>query len=206
MVRHLRGFVTKSLVQLRGLKISWMEITQVLRLSDRNNWRSWLLSNHAAAKDVWLVRTKVSSLTYLDSVEEAICFGWIDGLAKRTPSNELAQRFSPRRTGGNWTELNKARARRLIRIGLMTEAGQAKLPPLAMREDIAADITAALKATGSALDNFEKFPLLYRAVRVGYIEEMRKTSSEFDRRLGNFVRKTALNEMFGNWNDGGRLL
>jgi uncharacterized protein YdeI (YjbR/CyaY-like superfamily) len=182
-----------------------MEITKVLRLIDRDDWRSWLFNNHAAAKDIWLVCTKEGSLTYLDSVEEAICFGWIDGLAKRTPSNELTQRFSPRRPGGNWTELNKARARRLIRIGLMTQAGQAKLPPLAMREDIAADIVAALKATGNAFDHFENFPLLYRAVRVGYIEEMRKTPTEFDRRLGNFVRKTALNEMFGNWNDGGRL-
>jgi uncharacterized protein YdeI (YjbR/CyaY-like superfamily) len=183
-----------------------MEITQILRLSDRDDWRSWLFNNHATDKDVWLVCTKEGSLTYLDSVEEAICFGWIDGLAKRTPSDELAQRFSPRRSGGNWTELNKARARRLIRIGLMTEAGKVKLPPLAMRQDVAADITAALKAAGSAHDNFEKFPLLYRAVRVGYIEEMRKIPREFDRRLSNFVRKTALNEMFGNWNDGGRLL
>jgi uncharacterized protein YdeI (YjbR/CyaY-like superfamily) len=183
-----------------------MEITKVLRLSDRDDWRSWLFNNHAAAKDIWLVCTKEGSLTYLDSVEEAICFGWIDGLAKRTPSDELAQRFSPRRPSGNWTELNKARAHRLIRIGLMTEAGKAKLPPLAMRGDIAADITAALKAARSAHDNFEKFPLLYRAVRVGYIEEMRKIPREFDKRLGNFVRKTALNEMFGSWNDDGRLL
>jgi hypothetical protein len=87
----------------------------------------------------------------------------------------------------------------------MSEAGKTKLPLLALREDTAADITAALKAAGSAFDNFEKFPLLHRAVRIGYIEEMRKTPKEFDKRLGNFVHKTALNEMFGNWNDGGRL-
>jgi hypothetical protein len=182
-----------------------MEVTQVLKLSDRNDWRLWLLHNHASAKDVWLVCTQEASLTYLDSVEEAICFGWIDGLAKRTPADELAQRFSPRRQGGNWTELNKARAQRLIGLGLMTEAGKAKLPPLELREAVAADIVAALRTAGNALENFQKFPLLYRAVRIGYIEEMRRNPDEFEKRLGNFVRKTALNEMFGNWNDGGRL-
>lgn len=182
-----------------------MKITQVLTLSDRNDWRSWLLNNHAVAKDIWVVRTKEGSLTHLASIEEAICFGWIDGLAKCTPTDELAQRFSPRRPAGNWTELNKARAQRLIRLGLMTEAGKAKLPPLELRADVADDIVAALQAAGNALENFQKFPLLYRAVRVGYVEEMRKTPREFDRRLANFVRKTALNEMFGNWNDSGRL-
>jgi uncharacterized protein YdeI (YjbR/CyaY-like superfamily) len=74
-----------------------MQITQILRLSDTSDWRSWLFTHHAATKDIWLVYIKEGSLTYLDSVEEAICFGWIDGLAKRTPSDEVAQRFSPRR-------------------------------------------------------------------------------------------------------------
>jgi uncharacterized protein YdeI (YjbR/CyaY-like superfamily) len=183
-----------------------MEVNQVLNLNDRKEWRSWLLSNHTTAKQVWLVNSKAGTLTYLDSVEEAICFGWIDGIAKRTSNDELAQRFTPRRPNGNWTELNKARAQRLIDLGLMTEAGAAKLPLLTLQLEVAADITAALKGTGNAFDHFEKFPALYRAVRVGYIEEMRKKPTEFDKRLGNFVRKTASNEMFGNWNDGGRLL
>jgi hypothetical protein len=182
-----------------------MEITRILRLSERNDWRAWLLSNQASAEEIWLVCPPNGSLTYLDSVEEAICFGWIDGLAKRTYSQELAQRFTPRRRSGNWTELNKARAQRLINLGLMTEAGKAKLPSLELREDVATDILVALKGAGKALENFQKFPLLYRAVRIGYIEEMRKKPVEFNKRLNNFVRKTALNEMYGNWNDGGRL-
>jgi len=53
--------------------------------------------------------------------------------------------------------------------------------------------------------NFLAFPDLYRRVRIGYIEEKRKNRDEFDCRLLNFVKRTAANQMFGNWNDGGRL-
>jgi uncharacterized protein YdeI (YjbR/CyaY-like superfamily) len=182
-----------------------MEITQVLRLNERTEWRAWLNANYATATEVWLVRSPPGRLTYLDSVEEAICFGWIDGLAKRIPNDELAQRFTPRRKGANWTELNKARAQRLIHLGLMTEAGKATLPPLDLRAEIATDIADALKKAGNAFENFQQFPLLYRAVRIGYIEEVRKNSVEFEKRLNHFVRKTALNQMYGNWNDDGRL-
>jgi hypothetical protein len=70
---------------------------------------------------------------------------------------------------------------------------------------VAEDIVDALKAEASAWSNFLAFPDLYRRVRVGYIEDARKDRREFERRLGNFVRKTSLNQMFGNWNDGDRL-
>jgi hypothetical protein len=63
-----------------------------------------------------------------------------------------------------------------------------------------------LKTKPAAWSNFLAFPDLYRRLRIGYIEEMRKNPNEFARRLQNFVNKTADNKMFGNWNDGGRLL
>jgi Bacteriocin-protection, YdeI or OmpD-Associated len=71
---------------------------------------------------------------------------------------------------------------------------------------VAEDIMAVLKANPDAWANFLEFPDLYLRVRIGYIEEMRKNRTEFDRRLQNFVNKTADNKMFGNWNDSGRLL
>jgi uncharacterized protein YdeI (YjbR/CyaY-like superfamily) len=118
---------------------------------------------------------------------------------------ERAQRFSPRKQRSNWTELNKERARRLIRLGLMTEAGWATLPDLTIEFAVADDIVAALKAVPDAWSNFLAFPDLYRRVRIGYVEEVRKNRSEFERRLNNLVQKSAANQMFGNWNDGGRL-
>jgi uncharacterized protein YdeI (YjbR/CyaY-like superfamily) len=185
-----------------------MQVNATFKAADRAAWRLWLEQNHGTASEIWLLyddRPEVPTLTYLDSVEEAICFGWIDSIQKRFSSYERAQRFSPRKPRGKWTELNKARARRLLRLGLMTEAGQATLPDLDAPFTIAEDIATALKAEPDAWENFLAFPELYRRVRIGYIEDARKNKDEFDRRLSNFTSKTARNQMFGNWNDGGRL-
>jgi uncharacterized protein YdeI (YjbR/CyaY-like superfamily) len=70
---------------------------------------------------------KPDTLPYLDIVEEALCFGWIDSTLKRLPDGRLAQRLSPRRKGSNWTELNRARCKELEERGLMTDAGRAAL-------------------------------------------------------------------------------
>lgn len=185
-----------------------MEVTTTFKPVDRAAWRDWLERDGQSASEIWLLfdgRPEVSTLSYLDAVEEALCFGWIDSIGKRVSTDEVALRFTRREPRSNWTELNKERARRLIRLGLMTDAGRATLPDLDKPFTVADDIMRALQTEPDAWSNFEAFPDLYRRVRVGYIEEMRKNSTEFERRLRNFVGKTARNQMFGNWNDGGRL-
>jgi uncharacterized protein YdeI (YjbR/CyaY-like superfamily) len=185
-----------------------MQVTTTFKPKDRTAWRVWLEQHHATADEVWLLlddRPEEPTVSYLDAVEEAICFGWIDSIQKRYSTYERAQRFTPRKQQSNWTEMNKERARRLIRLGLMTDAGRATLPDLNAQFVVAEDIVDALKAEPNAWSNFLAFPDLYRRVRIGYIEEMRKNHSEFERRLRNFVKRTAANQMFGNWNDGGRL-
>ena len=179
-----------------------MEITQKLEVAERAEWRQWLIDHHATASEIWLVSYDTASgrprIPYLDTVEEALCFGWIDGIAKRLDAQRTAQRFTPRRPKSNWTELNKERARRLIANGLMTEAGQAKLPdrsPEAFR--ISADIVAALQADPLVWENFQRFPALYQRIRISYIEETRKQPQVFQQRLDNFLYKTRQNKMFG---------
>ncbi len=87
---------------------------------------------HDTKKEIWLVQYKKAakkpSINYVEAVEEAICFGWIDGLEKGIDTERYALRFTPRRPKSNWTETNKERARRLIAEGRMTEAGRATLP------------------------------------------------------------------------------
>jgi uncharacterized protein YdeI (YjbR/CyaY-like superfamily) len=110
-----------------------MEITDTIKPKDRNAWREWLEKHHKTLTEIWLLsedRPEKSTVKYLDAVEEAICFGWIDGIQKRFSTHEFAQRFTPRKQRSNWTELNKERARRLIQLELMTEAGAATLPDL----------------------------------------------------------------------------
>jgi uncharacterized protein YdeI (YjbR/CyaY-like superfamily) len=110
-----------------------MEIGKTYKVTTRVDWRAWLETQHACKAEIWLVLQKdpeALPLTYLDAVEEAICFGWIDGIPKSLNDREYAQRFTPRRLRSSWTELNKARARRLIKLGCITDAGLAVLPDL----------------------------------------------------------------------------
>ena len=179
-----------------------MDITQTLYVADRWQWRAWLAENHVTAKEIWLItyaRTSGKpSVPYLDAVEEALCFGWIDGIAKKMDAERTAQRFTPRRPKSNWTELNKERARRLIAAGLMTEAGRAKLPDLTLRPiEIAPDILEALQADGETWENFERFPDLYKRIRIAFIEEQRRNPQVFKQRLDDFLKKTRQNKMFG---------
>ena len=109
-----------------------MEITLLLEFTQRQQLRDWLQENHASAKECWVVMSRaknpVGVLPYLDVVEEALCFGWIDSTMKRLPDGKLAQRLSPRRKKSHWTELNKERCRRLIQEGKMTDAGLNVIP------------------------------------------------------------------------------
>ena len=109
-----------------------MEITLLLEFQERRQLREWLQENHSTAKDCWVVTSRSKNqpmgvLPYLDVVEEALCFGWIDSTLKKLPDGRLAQRLSPRRKNSHWTELNKKRCQELESRGLMTLAGRKAL-------------------------------------------------------------------------------
>lgn len=178
-----------------------MDVTKTFYAADRAEWRRWLMENHATAKEIWLLYPAKESgrprVPYIEAVEEALCFGWIDGIQKQHPPDYRAQRFTPRRPKGNWTELNKERARRLIAAGLMTEAGLRTLPDLSAEFQIAEDIRAALQADPHVWENFQQFPGIYVRIRVSYIESARKQPDEFQKRLEKFLDKTRQNQMFG---------
>ena len=103
-----------------------------LHVSGREEWRAWLRENHDTESEVWLVINKKQArqpgVLYEDAVEEALCYGWIDGLARSHDEESYIQRFTPRRPRSNWSDSNKRRVRKLIAMGLMTEAGLAKIP------------------------------------------------------------------------------
>lgn len=106
-----------------------MEIKNLLEYPKREQLREWLEKNHTTERECWVVctRSKQTSqmmITYLEVVEEALCFGWIDSTCKRLPDGRLAQRLSPRRKKSHWTDLNRQRCLDLERRGLMTDAGR----------------------------------------------------------------------------------
>ena len=111
-----------------------MNERNVLNVKSRGEFRQWLSENAVTETECWVcVRhgkpEDTETFWYLDAVEEALCFGWIDS-THRLVDGVRMQRFSPRRKGSPWTELNKERVRRLERLGLMTDAGRAVLPPM----------------------------------------------------------------------------
>ena len=109
-----------------------MEITTLLEYSERTQLRAWLQDNHSKEKECWVVMSRSKTpppgiLPYIDVVEEALCFGWIDSTLKKLPDGRLAQRLSPRRKNSHWTKLNMDRCMDLEDRGLMTPAGRLAL-------------------------------------------------------------------------------
>lgn len=115
-----------------------MEITTLLEYSERSQLRAWLEENHSREKECWVVVSRSKTpppgiLAYIDVVEEALCFGWIDSTLKRLPDGRLAQRLSPRRKNSHWTRLNIARCMDLENRGLMTPAGRRAYEGIALQ-------------------------------------------------------------------------
>ena len=107
-----------------------MEVVNLLYFETRAELRQWLKENHNIEKCCWVVtyRSKCPpewpAIPYIEVVEEALCFGWIDSTLKLLPDGQLAQRLSPRRAKSHWTQLNMDRCVDLEDRGLMTEAGK----------------------------------------------------------------------------------
>jgi uncharacterized protein YdeI (YjbR/CyaY-like superfamily) len=159
-----------------------MEITTTIYAPDRDAWRAWLAEHGASATEIWLVFYKKGtgkpSPTYDEAVEEALCYGWIDGIRRSIDAERHALRFTPRRPGGAWSTSNRARVQRLAREGRMTAAGMALLPadwqadpaqferPRPELEEIPDFIKQALEATPGLP---EKFEALSRSVKRNYL-------------------------------------
>jgi uncharacterized protein YdeI (YjbR/CyaY-like superfamily) len=180
-----------------------MKLGETLDVRTRSAWRAWLRRNHARKNEIWLMyhakASGKSSLAYNDAVDEAICFGWIDSTVKKVGSTSRAQRFTPRRKGSPVSEMNKARARRLVREGRMTPIGRVALGSALQREPlvVAPDVRRALRAEPGAWARFEKFPAAYRRIRLGFIEGARGRPEIFATRLRYFVRMSAQGKRYG---------
>ena len=101
----------------------------IVEAADQRAWREWLEQNHASLTGVWLKYAKkgapARSVSYAEAVEEALCFGWIDGQARGFDEHFYLQRFTPRRPKSKWSQINREKATRLIEAGRMSPAGLA---------------------------------------------------------------------------------
>lgn len=180
-------------------------------IKNRQDFRTWLKANHATASECWVSvkrgrPTDDDTFWYLDAVEEALCFGWIDSVGESI-DGVLIQRFSPRKKNSPWTELNKERVRRLERLGMMTDAGRRVLPPMGPRSfRIDEELEVALKKA-RVWSTFRSFPPLYQRIRA-YNTTFYKTRDPqtYQKALAHLITETKKGKMFGEWNDYGRLI
>ena len=163
-----------------------------------------MTTNHGVEKEVWLVYYKKGtgkrSIAYGDSVEEALCFGWIDSIIKKIDEAQYARKFTPRTENSNWSELNITRAEKMIRAGLMTghgmrlvEAARAnghwdnpiKKPNFEYR--IHPEFAEALSHNHSARENFNNLAPTYQKQYVGWIQVAKRESTR-KKRIDESIR------------------
>ncbi len=184
---------------------------ELVHLRDRAAWRRWLERNHGTAKGVWVVswRTQTGKprMEYNALVEEALCFGWIDGHQKPVDDERIMQLLTPRRPGSAWASSNKKRVASLEQAGAMTEAGRrvveaAKADGSWSRYDsadsleIPTDLKAALARNAAAARNFDAFTDAAKRAILRWLIDAKRPETRA-KRVGETARLAATNERAG---------
>lgn len=163
-------------------------------VTERSEWRKWLTKNHLKEKEVWLRYYKKNSgkprIPYDHAVEEALCFGWIDGKIKSISEEYYIQRFTPRRKGSRWSKYNIERVGRMINEGKMKKEGldayQDLLdnPSLAYedRSDgppaIPDNLLMELGKDPKALANFNSLPESARRIYIEWLKSAKQEATQ----------------------------
>jgi uncharacterized protein YdeI (YjbR/CyaY-like superfamily) len=178
-----------------------MDVPELL-VADASEWHGWLLGNHSESQGVWLVLAKKgtirpTSLSYDDALDEAICFGWIDGQLGRRDSETFRRRFTPRNARSPWSQRNVTKAERLRTSGRMHPAGTEEIRKAKAdgrwetayagqsNVEVPADLAKALKANPRAQAMFEtltsanRYAILYRIGNAKKVETRVKRIEQF---------------------------
>jgi uncharacterized protein YdeI (YjbR/CyaY-like superfamily) len=177
--------------------------------STREEWRKWLDENHLTTSEVWLVYYKKASgkqrIAYRDAVEEALCFGWIDGKIKRVNDDYYVQRFTPRRKGSRWSRHNMEIVKSLLDKGIMKPAGidafrAAEDSPHVIYDNRAelnpetpVDLMYALEQNREALVNFMNFSQSARRTYIYWLSTAKRDETRrrrIERIVGYAEKKT----------------
>jgi len=155
-------------------------------VADRAAWRQWLATHHATSPGIWLVFDKKSSrpdrLAYVDAVEEALCYGWIDSTVRTLDDARYVQLMAPRKPKSTWAATNKARVERLIAQGMMAAPGLASIERAKANGSwssldaveamvVPDDLTKALRALPDAAKNFAAFSPSARKAYLHWISQ-----------------------------------
>jgi uncharacterized protein YdeI (YjbR/CyaY-like superfamily) len=180
-----------------------MEIKKTFTARNGAEWRAWLAANYAKEQEIWLVYFKAASgqtgIDYETSVEEALCYGWVDSLIQKIDEATYARKFNPRRKSSVWSASNKRRVEKLIAEERMTPFGLEKYDPNArestnetalkvMQSEIPihADILQVLKTNRQAWENFQKLAPAQQRRHIGWVVSGRKVETQ-QKRLAEII-------------------
>jgi uncharacterized protein YdeI (YjbR/CyaY-like superfamily) len=187
-------------------------MTVQLAFPDREQFRQWLRENHNASGGVWLVFGKTSRIRTLrpgEALEEALCFGWIDGQIRSLDDEKYLKMFTPRQRVSRWSAANRVLAGRLIESGMMTEHGLAAIEQARSRgtwetprrspasddqiEALVKALVEALHGADLALTNFRKMPPSARRTYASFYLDA-KSDEARARRLSRIIQRLNANK------------
>jgi len=179
---------------------------------NREEWRKWLEKNGSSSDGIWMKiykkHTGKECIPYVEAVEEALCFGWIDGKIKRINDEYYIQSYTPRRQGSRWSKYNIERVERLIREGKMTQSGLEaynrifKNPHLVYDNrtsgdpEIPEELLSALKENKTASTNFMNFPASARRIYIEWLKYAKRDKTRLER-IKKIVRLSEQNQRPG---------
>ena len=130
----------------------------ILAFADRTAWKRWLETEHAASPGVWLKFAKkasgIATVVHAEALEEALCYGWIDGQAAPHDEDFYLVRFTPRRPRSKWSQHNRDKATKLIEQGRMKPAGLAAIH--AAKQDGRWDAAYPPQSSQAVPEDFER--------------------------------------------------
>ncbi|MBU8893715.1 MAG: YdeI/OmpD-associated family protein [Bacteroidales bacterium] len=176
---------------------------------NRDEWRAWLINNHAFSSEIWLIyykkHTKKPTVAYNDAVEEALCFGWIDSIVKRIDDETYMQKYTPRKRNSIWSLVNKKRVEKMISEGKMTKIGLDQVD-IAKKNghwekayssntniEIPNYLEKALKANKTAWENFNNFAKSYKNIYVGWVVSAKRQETK-EKRISVVVARSEKNK------------
>lgn len=167
-------------------------------------FRKWLAKHHASEKELWVGFYKVKSgkggLVYAEALDQALCYGWIDGMVRRVDEERYAQRFTPRKADSNWSQVNILRAQGLIAAGAMRPPGLAAFerrrqasPAYSFEQQNAAlsdSQQKRLKANTAAWRFLAAQPAYYRRLATWWVVSAKREETR-ERRLATLIADSA---------------
>ena len=185
-----------------------LDINQALFFKNRTQWRKWLEQNHDKASEALVIHYRKDSgkkgLNHFEAVEEALCFGWIDSILRRLDNERFVLKYTPRKANSVWSKVNKDKAEQLIKAGLMTPAGMAKIEEAKkngnwdnaytslIKETLPTDLKQALMRNKKAWYNFQKFATTYRNMYTGWLDSA-KTDATRQKRIAEIIYRSERN-------------